>query len=233
MGDALTFGASELHCADCRSVPDCFRVDAIIFDPPYGVGATYGHSYDDDRKKYWEWFLPCLDGLRKHAPLMAFTHRVKALEKIVGWDWVGVWNKPYGGGARIGNSPLLPHWEPIFIFGAHTLGTKNADYLPDVITMNPDSRGAPRNAGIGRDRLTSDEVIGHPFPKPVKLFEKLIMGLTSQGQTVWDPFMGSGTTAIAALNTGRRFVGHEIEPTYFEIAKARVQGFLNQGRLVP
>lgn len=62
----------------------------------------------------------------------------------------------------------------------------------------------------------------HPTQKPVELFEWLIKTYTNKGDTVLDPCMGSGTTAIAALKTGRKFIGFEKDTKYFQLAKERI-----------
>ena len=62
----------------------------------------------------------------------------------------------------------------------------------------------------------------HPTQKPVRLFNELVKIHSVPGDLVVDPFLGSGTTAIAALTQGRRFIGGDIEPAYVEIAKDRV-----------
>jgi len=63
----------------------------------------------------------------------------------------------------------------------------------------------------------------HPTQKPVALMEYLIRTYTRFGETVLDFTMGSGTTGVAAMNTGRNFIGIEREPKYFEIAKKRIE----------
>jgi len=70
----------------------------------------------------------------------------------------------------------------------------------------------------------------HPTVKPIALFEWLIKLVTREGQIILDPFLGSGTTAIAAHNTGRLCVGIEKEPEYIEIAKRRVDYWKSQPR---
>lgn len=62
----------------------------------------------------------------------------------------------------------------------------------------------------------------HPTQKPIALFEWLIRTYTNPGDLVVDPCMGSGTTAFAAIRTGRKFLGYEKEPEYYEKAKARI-----------
>jgi site-specific DNA-methyltransferase (adenine-specific) len=64
----------------------------------------------------------------------------------------------------------------------------------------------------------------HPTEKPVALMEYLIRTYTNEGDTVLDNTMGSGTTGVACVNTGRKFIGIERDPTYFEIAKQRISG---------
>ena len=64
--------------------------------------------------------------------------------------------------------------------------------------------------------------VGHPAPFPVALVERCIQLFTYDGDVVLDPFMGSGTTAVAAVNTGRRYVGYDTEPAYVEQARERV-----------
>jgi site-specific DNA-methyltransferase (adenine-specific) len=63
----------------------------------------------------------------------------------------------------------------------------------------------------------------HPTQKPVALFEYLIKTYTNEGETVLDNCMGSGTTAVACINTNRNFIGFELDPTYYAIAKERIK----------
>jgi DNA modification methylase len=70
---------------------------------------------------------------------------------------------------------------------------------------------------------------GHPHTKPVSLMEFLVR-LTA-AETVLDPFMGSGSTGVACANSGRKFIGIELDPTYFQIACERIAAAYAQGRL--
>ena len=63
----------------------------------------------------------------------------------------------------------------------------------------------------------------HPTEKPIKLLEYLIGKSTEEGEVVLDPFMGSASTCVAAKNTGRRYIGIEMEPTWFEVAQKRLE----------
>lgn len=71
----------------------------------------------------------------------------------------------------------------------------------------------------------------HPTVKPIKLIEYLIKLVSREGSVVLDPFLGSGTTAIACLKTNRNFIGIEKEPDYIKIAEARIKPYLEQGKL--
>jgi site-specific DNA-methyltransferase (adenine-specific) len=64
----------------------------------------------------------------------------------------------------------------------------------------------------------------HPTQKPLALLERFILAATQEGDRVLDPFMGSGTTGIAALKAGRKFIGVEIDSIYLELAKKRIKG---------
>ena len=80
----------------------------------------------------------------------------------------------------------------------------------------------------------SAQRVGHPAPFPVELPEQLITLLTYQDDLVLDPFMGSGSSMVAAARTGRRYVGYDLDPTYVDIARQRLldEGQLAEGQLV-
>jgi DNA modification methylase len=72
---------------------------------------------------------------------------------------------------------------------------------------------------------------GHPAPYPVELAERLIRMFSFAGDTILDPFLGVGSTSIAAIRAGRHSIGNEIEPKYIELAKARILAEIAQSRL--
>ena len=77
--------------------------------------------------------------------------------------------------------------------------------------------------------------LGHPTQKPIKLMRRMVLGSTNEGDIVLDPFMGSGTTGIACKETGRDFIGFELDERYFSIAKKRIEQAVKQrqiGRLM-
>ena len=71
----------------------------------------------------------------------------------------------------------------------------------------------------------------HPHQKPISLIERLILNHTDSGDTILDPFMGSGTTGVACVQTGRNFIGCEIDEGYFKIAEKRINDAQQQMRL--
>jgi site-specific DNA-methyltransferase (adenine-specific) len=103
------------------------------------------------------------------------------------------------------------------------------------------ARGLPWEATIGRDefmawtldtwqiRPESAKRVGHPAPFPVELPRRLIELYTYKGDVVLDPFMGAGSTAVAAVETGRRYVGFDTDATYIDLAESRI----SEARTVP
>ena len=212
--------AVTIYHGDCREIlPSLATLPLILTDPPYGVGVNYGEGYDDAPKTYWPWFHEAVQIMRSSARTVIFTHRVKALAELREWDWVGVWNKPYAAGARIGNSPLLPHWEPIFMYGIHSRGVYG-QATSDVFNVSPQRTGEAA-ADVGRAKWAKTQHVGHPCPKPGELYSRFIQTFADPGEVIADPFMGSGTTLFAAKALGRRAIGIEIEERYCEIAASR------------
>ena len=207
-----------IYHGDCREwMPEA---DAVITDPPYGVGVPYGPSYDDARLDYWPWMQECVAAMRLVAPVVALTHRVAALAQLSGWDWVAVWDKGGSLGPRVGNSPLVAGWEPIFLYGVHSLGLMGPG-LPDVVRVHPEPTNNRTDGRVGREKW-SIAGIAHPVPKPLGLYRRLVDTLTRPGQLVLDPFAGTGTTLVAAKEAGRRAIGIEIEEAYCERMAVRL-----------
>ena len=110
-------------------------------------------------------------------------------------DWIGAWVRR-GSTQRNGKYKGFNNWEPILFYWIKKLDN-------DVISI----------ANI-------HENTGHPTTKPIKLMTQLIAKMPAG--TILDPFMGSGTTGVACAQTGRNFIGIEIDETYFKIAEKRI-----------
>lgn len=89
-------------------------------------------------------------------------------------------------------------------------------------TFNAFCKNTVFRTPVGRNRF-------HPTEKNLKLFTELLLDNTSEGETVLDPCMGSGTTGVACVNTGRNFVGIELDPGYFQVARDRINAVRKEG----
>lgn len=207
-----------------KALPDD-SVDLIIADPPYGISrdlnvkgkrlgttAILDFNYGEWDKFDKEWFELAL----KKTKSWIFTFCAK---KDVGLFWtdledsgykaidVLVWQKPDPIPLNA-KSKFLNAWEAIVV-GKKNGGTWNSNYQHNIIKVQ-----APK----GKERI-------HPTQKPVELIRQLIELTTDKGGLVLDPFMGSGTTAVAAKATGREFIGFEISKQYWKQANERLNNF--------
>lgn len=196
-----------IYHADCREVLPTLTGDAVITDPPYGVDLAYGQGYDDTRDQYPAFVAWIAEVCQIAAPLVAITPGIRNLWLYPPATWVLSWHKP--GSTRRSDLGGFNEWEPILFYGKKVL-YHDALRLPSVANLSGSLAGE------------------HPCPKPLRLMAWLVGELTEQGQTVIDPFMGSGTTLRAAKDLGRKAIGIEIEERYCGIAVQRLaQGVLS------
>ena len=215
-----TIGAATLYCADCREVlPLLPNVDAMVTDPPYGIGFKY-ESYDDTRANLVELIREAIQPLTIYKRCFVLCGPTQ-LGLYPQADWVCpiIWNTT-GSFGKFGYN----QWTPVLCYGADLDGFGNVNGVTksDVIRI---SGGA--SVGFTRD---ADEKL-HTCPKPIGLMTKVANRFTSANETILDPFMGSGTTGVACMNLGRKFIGIEIEPKYFDIACRRIEDAQRQGRM--
>lgn len=219
-----------------KKIPDG-SIDMILADLPYGT-----------TKNKWDSIIP-LDLLwvqysriikdNGAIVLTAQTPFDKTLGvsnlKLLRYEWI--WRKPNGTGHLNAKKMPMKNHENILVFYK-----KLPTYNPQVTKGKPYSGVASShstNYGKQKDGIltvnngfrypvsvldyTRDSNKLHPTQKPVKLFEYLIKTYTNEGETVLDNVMGSGTTAIAAINTNRNYIGFELDTTYYELAKERIE----------
>ena len=185
-------GSVQLYCGDCLEILPHVKADAVIADPPYGIGFSKSPSKwsrDNVGRKptNWDNKTPDISEIIKlNIPTMIWGGNHFDLPPKRGWH---VWVKP----------KRLPS------YGDCELCWTNIE-MPVRHYF--------------RDRVRN-KINGHPTQKPVDLIEWQLGYL--KGETILDPFMGSGTTGVACVNTGRKFIGIEIDKEYFEIAKGRIQ----------
>ena len=235
----------ELWHGDClelmKNIPDG-SVDLVLTDPPYGTTACKWDSVIPF-EPMWEQLnriiktngAICLFGSEPFSSALRMSN-IKNFK----YDWI--WEKTVASNfAMCKKQPFKKH-EIISVFYS-----KQPIYNPQMERGKPyiDKReNGKRNASVGvengvkRQRIENNGTRFpssvqkfsngnnknvHPTQKPVPLLEYLIRTYTNEGETVLDFTMGSGSTGVACVNTGRQFIGIELDEGYFNIAKKRIE----------
>ena len=227
----LSEGAT-LYCGDCREIMPSISADHILSDPPYedelhnAVGRIRRNDgremiktlgFDGINSSRRDIAQACVRASGGWVILFTLAEGVRAWRddlQAAGakWDTTLVWIKPDA--------------SPRFNGQGAARGFENA------ITCWAGNGYRSWNGGGKRGVYTHCVNVGrhgeHPTEKPVPLMTDLVADFTKPGQTILDPFMGSGTTGVAAVKLGRKFIGIEIEPKYFDIACKRISEALKQ-----
>jgi len=208
----VQIGDATLYLGDCLEIlPTLDKVDAVVTDPPYGIehsghGQIFVHATpirgDAGQEAY-----TILDSLG--YPLVAFFSPYNPPD--VNWRSVLCWDK--GGDTGCGGDRKTC-WKRNF----ELIGVKRNGALIGKM-----------DSAVLHYRSRDNDDTGHFCEKPVSLMSYLVGKLPHQ--FIFDPFMGSGTTGVACANLGRKFIGIEIEPKYFDIACERIEAAYAQGRL--
>lgn len=224
-------GEIRLLQGDClermKEIPDG-SVDMVLTDPPYNIARKNNfHTMGRAGIDFGEW--------DKGFDLFTYMKEIpRVLNKngsaVIFNDW-----KNLGDIARFGESIGLVVKDMIRWEKANPMPrNKDRRYITDYecavwLTM-PKSKWTFNRQSDTYDRplfkggLTkASEKTGHTTQKPVYLMESLIKTHTNEGDTILDMFMGSGTTGVACLNVGRKFIGIELDPDYFAIAEKRIK----------
>ncbi len=226
---------------DLSDLPDC-SVHLMVTSPPYNVGKEYDEDftlaeYREFLGRVWSEVFrvlvpggrACINvanlGRKPYIPLHALI-----VEDMLacGFFMRGeiIWNKAasasastaWGSWQSATNPTLRDVHEYILVFCKDTF--RRAPVAGRENTISRDEF-LEFTKSVWTFPAESARKIGHPAPFPVELPRRLIQLYTFSGEVVLDPFMGSGQTALAARDTGRRFVGYEIDPDYAALAKAR------------
>ena len=236
----------KLYKGDClevmdRLIEDGIKVDMILTDPPYGITAC---KWDNiiPLDKMWERLNELIKPNGAIA-LFADGARFSALlinSNIKKYRHKWVWNKNNSAGFATVKIRPFQVCEDILIFGENKVNyypimeergkprikggyttSENYNIVPSKNKKNKDNLYYPKNLLTFSNANQKGKV--HPTQKPVPLLEYLIKTYTNKGDLVLDFTMGSGSTGVACLNTGRDFIGIELDEKYFNIAKDRLE----------
>jgi len=191
-----------IYNGDCREIlTELPRVDMIFADPPYGVGFKYAGIYqDDDIKSYFNLIGDFLNIAQDKSEVLFMTVGMRHIWLYPPATWILCWAKP--GSTRASKLGGFSEWEPILVYGKRRI-YNDFKMLPDCVNHSKTSGN-------------------HPCPKPENLLKWLIDIGSDENNTILDPFLGSGTTLLAAKQYGRKAIGIEIEEKYCEIAAKRL-----------
>lgn len=206
----VVIGDATLYRADCFDVlPALSGIGAAVTDPPYGIGFRY-RSCDDSPRDYdslMSRLVPELVRVTDNGPCFVWQSPLKA----------GRWHAHFPRGYRIvaacklypsrdGREPCLS-WDPVIFWSGRSL-------LRDEL---------PRDWHVTDLRPWDGYLGGNPVPCPRPLEQVRYFCDAVRADSILDPFMGSGTTGVAAILAGKRFVGIERDPVYFDYACERIR----------
>lgn len=243
---------NKLYLGDCLEVMNKIEdhsIDMILCDLPYGTTACKWDTIIP-LESLWKQYKRIIKP--KGAVILTATQPftttlISSNMKMFKYCWV--WNKQSGGAfVRVKYRPLQTH-EDIIIFGEETItynpqmtiakpenirpinkGSSGGNAIPiaggkakSSESYNPKKRYPKTIISISRYSKECNSINRiHPTQKPVALFEYLIKTYTNEGELVLDNCAGSGTTAIACINTNRNYILIEKDPEYYQIAKDRI-----------
>ena len=225
------------------------KVDAIITDIPYGI--TQNKIDVFPKKEFFEKIWKITNTFITTVQGKAMLKTLNSLPKSVKWHDL-VWDKMIAGAFLNANRQHLRQHENILVMykkqptynpqmwesgkKIHSRGniaigneTKNQNYGKFVLTERSRVGKTDRfPTSILKFKKDHNSVMHHATQKPVALYEYLIKTFTKENEVVFDPFMGGGTTGIAAKKLKRKFIGVELNKEYYEISKKRISEIKNE-----
>lgn len=193
------------NCMDVlKEIPDK-SIDLVLTDPPYGIGLKYD-SYEDTDENWTSLISAVLPELMRVGKMVIMPCcRIAKLPWIYTNfppDWIMCWYKgSTGHRSYIG----FNDWEPHLVYGKN----KKSLYMHDYFQ----TKASPKKG-----------TFDHPCPKPNEWAEWIIQRATVEGDTILDPFMGSGTVAYVARSMNRNFIGSELSSNYCNVINKRLNG---------
>ena len=216
----------EERIGDCRLIlGDCLEVmplldpvDAVVTDPPYGIGFPY-NTYEDtlDALVYLvNGFVPLAIGMAERVIVTPGVSNISIYPKPK-WTCAWTWDTT----ATYGHMGFS-QWQPILIYGEDVsgFGSVNGILKSDRIHFTG-----------GSAKIRTDDGEGHTCPKPLGFVNRLVARFSGNDETILDPFAGSGTTGVACFNLNRKFIGIEKDTDYFDIMCRRIDEATRQPRL--
>jgi site-specific DNA-methyltransferase (adenine-specific) len=203
-----------LWLGDCREIlPTLELADAIVTDPPYQEKTHKGSLEAINFAPLTSHDIAGEMLAASRSWVIAFCEfeQLGKYQDAVGDCYIrgGVWDK-------VSQMPQIT-------------GDRPAQWGEAIAIMHPKGRKVWNGGGrAALWRVRHSEEKQHPTQKPVELIGGLLRDFTQVGQTILNPFMGSGTTGVAAVKLGRKFIGIEIEPKYFDIACRRISDALTR-----
>lgn len=225
-------GEAVLYLGDCLEVLTTLgKVDAVITDPPYGVELSGKRakqrcggvkafadgyaSFEDSEENVKTAIVPRVADAIQLAQRAAVTPGTRCMFFYPRPVDIGC----FFSAAGTGMSPWgFTCSQPILYYGT-------CPFLED-------GKGGRANS-CGQVYPNDANETGHPCAKPLPMMKWLVGRASREAETILDPFMGSGTTGVACAQLGRKFIGIEIEPKYFDIACERIDNAYRQARLFP
>ena len=216
----LLDGRVTLYRGDCREIlPTLGKVDAVVTDPPYGIGFPY-RSYVDSAEAL-EALIPSIMDVVGRARRGVITPGNTNIHKYPAPTWTGAWTwDTTTSRGKWGWS----QWQPILLYGE--------DVWPGTSSKGGPLKSDRINFSGGQAKIIDADGEGHTCPKPLEFMRRVVARFTSAGELVVDPFLGSGTTGVACVKLGRKFIGIEIDPRYFDIACRRIEEAARQPDLL-
>ena len=232
-------GDCTLLLGDCLDIITTLEpVDAVITSPPYNCGKDYGSAGDDRELEELERLIAgaCFSGIARRSVVNVGQYIGSRAQRILFRDLLEraagrrpfdevIWDKGPANGAAWGNYPNSPRiraqHESIYAFGEPKMPNGNGLSWAEWSSLT---------TSIWRITPNVDLKL-HPAMMPVAVAQKACALWSDCEGTILDPFMGSGTTGVACVNLGRKFIGIELEPKYFDIACRRIEEAYKQPRL--
>lgn len=229
-----TIGDATLYLGDCLEIlPTLGKVDAVVTDPPYDLsGSGPGASH-------FGMSLSKFDSID-------YKTIINGVDYTSLFDAFGCLQNPLNGFVFCSNKQITKLMSECESRGLSTTlliwhKTNSAPFANGVwrgdieYIVHYRAKGAVFN-GRAKDKtkvLSHPAVVdsSHPTVKPQPIIQRLVTNCSDVCQSILDPFMGSGTTGVACANLGRKFIGIELEPKYFDIACERIEAAYAQGRL--